>query len=357
MRARLEAGPGGYEIVHSSPGLELGVYVLVAPEPDRQQPHEDDEVYVRARRLAGCPRDRGRSRSRSSRVRASSSRQAPHHVFTAYERLSLLVLFHRRGRPQGSGSATSRPDPYPADCGPWPARRLAAAGRRPLGDEELRLLDAYWRAANYLSVGQIYLLDNPLLREPLQRRARQAAAARPLRHDAGPQPRLRAPEPRDPRARPRRDLRHRPRARRPGERRQRLPRGHLQRGLPATSAGTRKGCGGCSGSSRSPAASRATRRPRRPARSTRAASSATRSRTRSAPRSTTPTSSSPASSATARRRPGRSRRAGTRTSSSTRGRDGAVLPILHLNGYKIANPTVLARIPEDELVALFEGYG
>ena len=38
-------------------------------------------------------------------------------------------------------------------------------------------------------------------------------------------------------------------------------------------------------------------------------------------------------------------------------RDGTVLPILHLNGYKIANPTVLARIPERELVALFEGYG
>ena len=37
--------------------------------------------------------------------------------------------------------------------------------------------------------------------------------------------------------------------------------------------------------------------------------------------------------------------------------DGAVLPILHLNGYKIANPTVLARIPEHELVSLFEGYG
>jgi xylulose-5-phosphate/fructose-6-phosphate phosphoketolase len=38
----------------------------------------------------------------------------------------------------------------------------------PLTDAELRLLDAYWRAANYLTVGQIYLLDNPLLREPLQ---------------------------------------------------------------------------------------------------------------------------------------------------------------------------------------------
>jgi xylulose-5-phosphate/fructose-6-phosphate phosphoketolase len=37
--------------------------------------------------------------------------------------------------------------------------------------------------------------------------------------------------------------------------------------------------------------------------------------------------------------------------------DGAVLPILHLNGYKIANPTVLARIPHEELQALLEGYG
>ena len=38
-------------------------------------------------------------------------------------------------------------------------------------------------------------------------------------------------------------------------------------------------------------------------------------------------------------------------------RDGAVLPILHLNGYKIANPTILARIPREELLALFTGYG
>ncbi|MFZ0663632.1 MAG: phosphoketolase family protein [Acidobacteriaceae bacterium] len=37
--------------------------------------------------------------------------------------------------------------------------------------------------------------------------------------------------------------------------------------------------------------------------------------------------------------------------------DGAVLPILHLNGYKIANPTILARIPPEELDALFRGYG
>jgi xylulose-5-phosphate/fructose-6-phosphate phosphoketolase len=37
--------------------------------------------------------------------------------------------------------------------------------------------------------------------------------------------------------------------------------------------------------------------------------------------------------------------------------DGAVLPVLHLNGFKIANPTVLARIPHDELAALLQGYG
>src|SRR5215468_3390254 len=39
----------------------------------------------------------------------------------------------------------------------------------PVSDSELAELDAYFRAANYLSVGQIYLLDNPLLREPLRR--------------------------------------------------------------------------------------------------------------------------------------------------------------------------------------------
>src|SRR6185369_5308387 len=37
----------------------------------------------------------------------------------------------------------------------------------PLSKAELRKIDAYWRAANYLSVGQIYLFDNPLLRKPL----------------------------------------------------------------------------------------------------------------------------------------------------------------------------------------------
>ena len=45
---------------------------------------------------------------------------------------------------------------------------LLAVSAKPLSCEELRRMDAYWRAANYLSVGQIYLVDNPLLREPLR---------------------------------------------------------------------------------------------------------------------------------------------------------------------------------------------
>jgi xylulose-5-phosphate/fructose-6-phosphate phosphoketolase len=55
----------------------------------------------------------------------------------------------------------------PVRATPARATRTRQASDGPLSDSELRLIDAYWRAANYLSVGQIYLLDNPLLRRPL----------------------------------------------------------------------------------------------------------------------------------------------------------------------------------------------
>jgi len=47
------------------------------------------------------------------------------------------------------------------------ALKPAAKSGQPLSKEELRKMNAYWRAANYLSVGQIYLYANPLLKEPL----------------------------------------------------------------------------------------------------------------------------------------------------------------------------------------------
>src|SRR4051812_2538687 len=62
----------------------------------------------------------------------------------------------------------------------------------PLSAELLSNIDAYWRAANYLSGGQIYLLDNPLLREPLRR---EHIKPRPLGH-RGPTPRLHFVHPR-----------------------------------------------------------------------------------------------------------------------------------------------------------------
>jgi mannose-6-phosphate isomerase-like protein (cupin superfamily) len=93
VRRRLVEGNGGYEIVHSSPGLEVGVYVLVAPEPDRQQPHEDDEVYVP---LEGTGVLQVEGREIPVRIGEALFVEAgADHRFTAYERLSVLVIFTR----------------------------------------------------------------------------------------------------------------------------------------------------------------------------------------------------------------------------------------------------------------------
>ena len=90
---KLRAAGGGYEIVHESPGLELGVYVLVAPEPDRQQPHEDDEVYL-VLEGTGVLEVEGTSipvrEGHSVFVEAGAD-----HRFTAYEQLALFVVFTR----------------------------------------------------------------------------------------------------------------------------------------------------------------------------------------------------------------------------------------------------------------------
>ncbi len=96
VRARLAAGSGGYEIVHQSPGLEIGVYVLVAPEPDRQQPHEDDEVYV-VLEGSGVLEVEGER----AELREGHAVYVPawaEHRFSAYEQLSVLVIFDRRPR-------------------------------------------------------------------------------------------------------------------------------------------------------------------------------------------------------------------------------------------------------------------
>ena len=94
MVERLRAAGGGYEIVHESPGVELGVYVLVAPEPDRQQPHEDDEVYIV---LDGSGALDVEGRSVPVTVGDAVFVEAgADHRFSAYEQLAVLVIFERK---------------------------------------------------------------------------------------------------------------------------------------------------------------------------------------------------------------------------------------------------------------------
>jgi mannose-6-phosphate isomerase-like protein (cupin superfamily) len=93
VKRRLAAGSGGYEVVHSSPALEIGVYVLAAPEPDRQSPHEDDEVYVV---LEG--RGMLEVEGKLVELREGHAVFVPagaEHRFVGYEQLSVLVLFEK----------------------------------------------------------------------------------------------------------------------------------------------------------------------------------------------------------------------------------------------------------------------
>ena len=91
-RRKLSESGGGYEVVHSSPGLEIGVYVLVAPEADRQQPHEYDEVYI-VLEGSGVLEVEGTSTPLDEGGALFVPAGADHR-FTAYEHLALLVVFN-----------------------------------------------------------------------------------------------------------------------------------------------------------------------------------------------------------------------------------------------------------------------
>ena len=93
VKERLAAGAGGYEVVHRSAGLELGVYVLVAPEADRQSPHDDDEVYV-VLEGSGVLEVEGEN----VELRQGHAVFVPagaEHRFIGYEQLSVLVIFEK----------------------------------------------------------------------------------------------------------------------------------------------------------------------------------------------------------------------------------------------------------------------
>jgi xylulose-5-phosphate/fructose-6-phosphate phosphoketolase len=226
----------------------------------------------------------------------------------------------------------------------------------PLGADELRLLDAYWRAANYLSVGQIYLLDNPLLREPLRP---EHVKPRLLGH-FGTTPGLNLIYAHLNRAIRGRDLSAiyvtGPGHGGPGlvanaylegtysevyhhvgldedGLRELFRQFSFPGGVPSHVAPETPGSiheGGELGYALAHAYGAAFDNP-----DLLVACVVGDGEAETGPLATSWHSNKFLNPAT----------------------DGAVLPILHLNGYKIANPTVLARIPDEELVALLEGYG
>ncbi len=230
------------------------------------------------------------------------------------------------------------------------------ADHRPLSDDELRLIDAWWRAANYLSVGQIYLLDNPLLREPLEP---EHVKPRLLGH-WGTTPGLNLVYAHMNRVIRARDLdaiyvtgpghggpgivanaylegtwsEVYPRISRDVAGLQRLFRQFsFPGGIPSHVAAEVPGSiheGGELGYSLAHAYGAAFDNP-----DLVVCCVVGDGEAETGPLATSWHSNKFVDPA----------------------RDGAVLPILHLNGWKIANPTVLARIPGDELVKLFEGYG
>ena len=126
---------------------------------------------IRARICAGLEFlgievDGERNRSGHRRISREDSRVLVEAFPTNEE---LIIARHTVGvwRHQTNDAAPlSRPARHPSGTGEHRVTETQLTTDL-LDEEELRRIDAYWRAANYLSVGQIYLLDNPLLREPL----------------------------------------------------------------------------------------------------------------------------------------------------------------------------------------------
>ena len=157
--------------------------------------------------------------------------------------------------------------------------------------------------------------------------------------------------------RSRRRLRRRPRPRRAGRARPRLPRRDLLRGLPGQEPRTRKGCGSSSSSSRSPATSAATCTPETPGSIHEGGELGYSLSHAFGAAFDNPDLIVACVVGDGEAETGPLATAWHSNKFLNPVRDGAVLPILNLNGYKIANPTILARIPHEELESLFAGYG
>jgi mannose-6-phosphate isomerase-like protein (cupin superfamily) len=87
------AADGGYEIIHESAGLEICVYVIVSPEPDQQQPHADDEVYVVLEGSGTLDVEGEQVELREGQ--AAFVPAGAKHQFIGYEQLSVPAIFEK----------------------------------------------------------------------------------------------------------------------------------------------------------------------------------------------------------------------------------------------------------------------
>ena len=213
-------------------------------------------------------------------------------------------------------------------------------------------MDAYWRAANYLSVGQIYLLRQSAAEA---NRCRLEHIKPRLLGHWGTTPGLNFIYVHLNRIIKQHDLNMiyitGPGHGGPGWSPTPIWKAPIANSIPI-SRRTRRACSGCSGSSPFPAASPATPRRKRPARSMKAANSAIRLAHAYGAAFDNPDLIVACVVGDGEAETGPLATSWHSNKFLNPARDGAVLPILHLNGYKIASPTVLARIPRDELEAL-----
>jgi mannose-6-phosphate isomerase-like protein (cupin superfamily) len=86
-------GPGGYEVVYETDRLQVGVYVLAAPEPDLQEPHEWDELYFVLEGSGTLTVEDEQLRLEEGDAAFVAARA--HHHFHDYERIVLLVVFDK----------------------------------------------------------------------------------------------------------------------------------------------------------------------------------------------------------------------------------------------------------------------
>ena len=234
--------------------------------------------------------------------------------------------------------------------------RTDSTPTRTYSQQDLELIDAYWRAANYLSVGQIYLLDNPLLREPLRA---EHVKPRLLGH-WGTTPGLNLLYAHMNRVIKERDLNALyvtgPGHGGSGPGGQRVPGRHLQRGLLLD----RPGRGRAAGLFRQfsfPGGIPSHVAPETPGSIHEGGELGYALVHAYGAAFDNPDLLVLCVVGDGEAETGPLAASWHSNKFLNPVTDGAVLPVLHLNGYKIANPTVLARIPDDELIALMRGYG